>query len=317
MTGGVAQPRVEPARRGADIALTALAPAVWGGTYYVTTEYLPQGYPLTVAALRALPAGLLLLLVVRRLPGLDWIVRVGVLGALNFTVFWWLLFEAAYRLPGGVAATLGATQALMVIALARGILGTPVRLAAVAAAMAGAAGVALLVLTPKAALDPLGLAAGLGGAASMAAGTVLSRKWSPPVPPLTLTAWQLTAGGVMLVPLALMLEPPLPPVEARHVGGILFLGLIGAAASYALWFRGVARLEPAAVSMLGMMSPLTAVALGWLLLGQALQPLQLVGGAVVLVSVAMGQAGWTIVKRDGRLCCAKACGGGSHLAIPK
>jgi probable blue pigment (indigoidine) exporter len=89
-----------------------------------------------VAALRALPAGLLLLLIVRRLPGLDWIVRVAVLGALNFTVFWWLMFEAACRLPGGVAATLGATQALMVVVLARGILGTPVRLAAVAAPQA-------------------------------------------------------------------------------------------------------------------------------------------------------------------------------------
>jgi hypothetical protein len=43
MTGGIEQPRVEPARRGADILLTALAPAVWGSTYYVTTEYLPHG----------------------------------------------------------------------------------------------------------------------------------------------------------------------------------------------------------------------------------------------------------------------------------
>jgi probable blue pigment (indigoidine) exporter len=289
MTGGVAQPRVEPARRGADILLTALAPAVWGSTYYVTTEFLPPGYPLTVAALRALPAGLLLLLVVRRLPGVDWIVRIAVLGALNFTVFWWLLFEAAYRLPGGVAATLGATQALMVIALARGMLGTPVRLAAVAAAMAGAAGVALLVLTPDAALDPWGLAAGLGGAASMAAGTVLSRKWRPPVPPLTFTAWQLTAGGLMLAPLALLLEPSLPPVEPRHVAGMVWLGLIGAAATYALWFRGIARLEPSAVSMLGMMSPVTAVALGWLLLGQSLNGMQLGGAVVVLAAVLFGQ----------------------------
>ncbi len=288
MTGGVAQPRVEPARRGADILLTALAPAVWGSTYYVTTEYLPQGYPLTVAALRALPAGLLLLLIVRRLPGIEWIVRVAVLGAFNFTVFWWLLFEAAYRLPGGVAATLGATQALMVIALARGLLGAPVRLAAVAAAMAGAVGVALLVLTPDAALDPFGLAAGLGGTASMAAGTVLSRKWSPPVPPLTFTAWQLTAGGLLLAPLALLLEPPLPPVEARHVGGMLYLGLVGAAATYALWFRGIARLEPSAVSMLGMISPVMAVLLGWLLLDQALAPLQFAGAVVVLASVTLG-----------------------------
>ncbi len=52
----------------ADLAATALAPAIWGSTYIVTTAFLPAGYPLTVAMLRALPAGLLLLLLVRKLP---------------------------------------------------------------------------------------------------------------------------------------------------------------------------------------------------------------------------------------------------------
>ncbi len=57
----------------ADVAMTGLAPAVWGSTYYVTTQFLPQGYPMHVAMLRALPAGLLLLLLVRKLPyGIWW-----------------------------------------------------------------------------------------------------------------------------------------------------------------------------------------------------------------------------------------------------
>jgi probable blue pigment (indigoidine) exporter len=46
--------------RGSDLLLTALAPAIWGSTYVVTTLMLPQDYPLTVAMLRALPAGFLL-----------------------------------------------------------------------------------------------------------------------------------------------------------------------------------------------------------------------------------------------------------------
>lgn len=40
--------------------MTALAPLVWGTTYLTTTELLPPGRPLLAAALRALPAGLLL-----------------------------------------------------------------------------------------------------------------------------------------------------------------------------------------------------------------------------------------------------------------
>lgn len=132
-----------------DLVLTALAPAIWGSTYLVTTELLPPGRPLTVALLRALPAGVLLLAVVRQWPHGIWWVRSLLLGALNFSLFWWMLFVAAYRLPGGVAATVGAVQPLLVIGLARLLLGTPVRLLSVVAAVAGLAGVALLILTDR------------------------------------------------------------------------------------------------------------------------------------------------------------------------
>ncbi|NDR56808.1 EamA family transporter [Aliiruegeria sabulilitoris] len=275
--------------RPTDILITAMAPTIWGSTYLVTTEALPAGYPVTLAVLRALPAGLLLLVVTRSLPPRELLGRVFVLGALNFAIFWTLLFVAAYRLPGGVAATLGSLQALIVIGLARGILGTPIRALAVLAALTGVTGVALLLLGPDAALDPIGVAAGIGGAASMAAGTVFSRKWQPPVHALTFTAWQLTAGGVILLPLALLFEPPLPALTATNIAGLIWLGLVGAALTYWLWFRGVARIEPGAVSMLGMMSPVTAVALGWLWLGQALSPMQAAGAVIVLGSVWIGQ----------------------------
>ncbi|MFB9151026.1 EamA family transporter [Roseovarius ramblicola] len=273
-----------------DILITALAPAIWGSTYLVTTEFLPEGYPITLAVLRALPAGLLLLAVTRCLPSRDWLIRVFMLGALNFAVFWTLLFVAAYHLPGGVAATVTSVQALMVIGMARGWLGTSVRAASVVAAITGITGVGLLLLGPGAALDPVGIAAALGAAAAMAAGTVLSRKWQPPVPALSFAAWQLTAGGLILLPLSLLAEPALPPLTMTNLGGLLWLGLIGAAATYWIWFRGVARIEPGAVSMLGMMSPVTAVILGWVWLGQALSLLQILGAIIVLGSVWVSQA---------------------------
>lgn len=275
--------------RGSDLLLTALAPAIWGSTYVVTTLMLPQDYPLTVAMLRALPAGFLLLLIVRQLPQGIWWLRAFILGALNFSVFWALLFVAAYRLPGGVAATLGAIQPLVVILLARSLLGTPVRGLSVLAALGGLGGVALLVLTPKAALDPVGIAAGLISAASMALGTVLSRRWQPPVSALTFTSWQLTAGGILLAPLAFAAEPALPPLTALNVAGIAYLGLIGAALTYVLWFRGVARLEPAVVSSLGFLSPITAVLLGWGILGQQLSAAQIAGMMIVVASVWLSQ----------------------------
>jgi len=273
-----------------DLVLTALAPAIWGSSYIVLTQALPDWPPLLVAMLRALPAGLLLLLIVRRLPPRDWILRVFILGALNFSLLWALLFFSAYRLPGGVAATLGALQPLLVIFLSALALQTRISRVAILAALLGLAGVALLVLTPEAQLDPIGILAGLGGAASMATGVVLTRKWQPPVPPLTFTAWQMTAGGLLLVPLALWSTSDWPDLTAANLGGLAYLGLIGGAATYVLWFRGIARIEPEMVAILGVFSPLSAVALGWVLMGETLTAVQLAGAVIVLFSVWLRQS---------------------------
>ncbi|RQW97557.1 EamA family transporter, partial [Micromonospora globispora] len=104
-------------RRWTDIALTAAAPTAWGTTYLVTSELLPADRPLWSGVLRALPAGLLLLAVTRHRPHGAWWWRAAVLGALNIGAFFPLLFYAAYRLPGGTAAVLGAAQPLLVAAL--------------------------------------------------------------------------------------------------------------------------------------------------------------------------------------------------------
>lgn len=275
--------------RNTDFLITAIAPAIWGSTYLVTTELLPPDYPLTVAMLRALPAGLFLLLLVRQMPHGVWWQRVIVLGALNFSIFWGMLFVAAYRLPGGVAATVGAIQPLLVIFLSRLLLGAPIRTFAIIAALAGIAGVALLILTPQARLDLVGIAAGLFGAAAMAGGTVLSRLWQPPVSPLTFTAWQLTAGGVLLLPAAFLLEPSLPQLSGANLFGFAYLGLMGGALTYFLWFRGIARLEPSIVAPLALLSPVTAVILGWLALRESLSAAQILGMIMVFASVWLGQ----------------------------
>lgn len=271
------------------LGLTALAPIVWGSTYLVTTEMLPAGVPLTLAMLRALPAGLLLMLFLRKRPKGIWWLRVAILGALNFSLFWWLLFIAAYRLPGGVAATVGAVQPLVVLFLSHWLLNNRLSSVSVIASVTGIVGVAILLLTPSAALDTLGIIAGLAGAFSMAAGTVLSRRWHPPVSALTFTAWQLTAGGAILLPFALGFEPALPPLTTLNIVGLGYLTLIGGALTYALWFRGLAILGPSSVASLGFLSPVSAVILGWLYLNQQLSMLQFIGMMVILLSVWASQ----------------------------
>ena len=271
-----------------DALTTAVGPVIWGSTYIVTTELLPPDRPFTAALLRTLPAGLLLVLWCRRWPGWgDWTGwwRLLVLAALNIGVFQALLFVAAYRLPGGVAAVVGAIGPLVVMGLAWALDHRRPPAVALAAGALGVLGMAALLLSPGARWDMVGVTAALVGTLCMAAGTFWSRRWRSDLPVLAFTGWQLLAGGIMLAPVAWVVDPPLPVLTATHVAGYLYLSLVGALLSYALWFRGVARLPSVAVSSLLLLSPVTAVVLGWALLGQAMRGLSLVGMLVVLASV--------------------------------
>ncbi|MCC9194410.1 EamA family transporter [Arthrobacter sp. zg-Y916] len=268
------------------LILTALAPAIWGTTYLVTSELLPPDRPLLAAVLRSLPAGLILLVVLRRLPSGAWWWKSAVLGLLNFGVFFALLFVAAYRLPGGVAALVGAVQPLIVAGLAVRLLGerlTPLKLGA---GVAGAAGVGLLVLQANARLDVVGVLAALGGAVSMAAGIVLAKRWQPPAGPLVSTAWQLVAGGLFLVPVMLVAEgASLPSLTAVNIAGYVYLALAGTVLAYWLWFRGITRLPASQVTFLSLLSPVVAAVAGAVVLRESFSAGQGCGLLLILGSL--------------------------------
>nr|WP_168162881.1 EamA family transporter [Pandoraea sp. SD6-2] len=277
--------------RWADALLTALAPMIWGSTYIVTTQLLPPDRPFTAALIRVLPSGLLLLLYARRWPARrDW-GRLVVLSALNIGAFQALLFVAAYRLPGGLAAVVGAIQPLLVMGLAWGVEQRRPLATTAWAALAGVVGMGVLLLSPGTVFEPVGILAALAGAASMAMGTYLTRRWRLDMPVLALTGWQLLLGGLMLAPVAWLADAPLPALTMWQTLGYLYLSIAGALLAYALWFRGIARLAPVAVLSLGLLSPLTAVVLGWVLLGQAIKGVAFVGLAMVFASILAVQ--WT------------------------
>jgi len=277
-----------------DVLLTALAPAIWGSTYIVTSELLPPDRPFTAALIRVLPAGLLLLLFTRQMPARRDVWRLIVLSALNIGVFQALLFVAAYRLPGGLAAVLGAIQPLLVMVLVWAVDRRSPAQATLWSAVAGVVGMAVLLLSPQTVFEPLGMAAAFLGAACMATGVWLTRRWRVDLPVLSLTGWQLVIGGLMLAPVAWQVDAPLPELTLPQWAAYSYLSLAGALLAYSLWFRGVARLPTVAVASLGLLSPLAAVVLGWALLGQSITGTALLGLVVVLASVFAVQ--WTTTR---------------------
>jgi probable blue pigment (indigoidine) exporter len=270
------------------LLVTAIAPVTWGTTYVTTTELLPHGRPLLIAALRALPAGLLLLSRTGHRPDRGTLARLAVLAVFNIGAFFPLLFVAASRLPGGAAAACGAVQPLVVLALGSALLGDrAVGARWLAAAVAGL-GVALVVLRPTAKLDPIGLLAALAGTASMGCGVVLAKRWLPGVSGLTAAAWQLTLGGAAIAVAAIAVEGAPPALSARNVAGFAYLSLVGTALAYSLWFRGIQRIGASKASLLGLASPLVATAVGWVWLHQRLGAMQLAGYALALGGIAAG-----------------------------
>jgi probable blue pigment (indigoidine) exporter len=276
-------------RRLALVFATALAPMAWGTTYIVSTELLPADRPLLAGLLRALPAGIGLALITRTRPTGTWWIKAAVLGTLNIGGFFALLFYAAFRLPGGVAGTLGAVQPLIAVGLAAVLLGEQVRRVTLMASTLGMAGVALLVLSADAQLDTIGILAGLAGAISMAIGVVLTKRWGRPVPLLAFTSWQLIAGGLVLLPLAIGIEGLPTTLTESNIAGFFWLATVGTAVAYSLWFRGVQLLPVAQVSILGLLSPLVATLAGWIVLDQTLSFGQLIGAVLVLGAVWLGQ----------------------------
>ena len=272
------------------ILTTAIAPLLWGTTYLTTTELLPPDRPLLASVARALPAGLLLLAIARTLPRGAWWWRSLVLGILNIGAFFFLLFVSAYRLPGGVSATLGAVHPLIVAVLAVLVLREPRRPRTWMAAALGLVGVAMLVLTPGAELDAWGVVAGLVAGASTALGVILTKRWGRPVGLIAFTSWQLIWGGAVLMVPLLVLEGLPRGLTVSHGIGFAWLITAGAIVSYLLWFRGVLSLAATQVSVLTFLAPLTATVLGWLVLGESLSPIQGIGAVVIVGAVIVSQS---------------------------
>jgi probable blue pigment (indigoidine) exporter len=204
-----------------------------------------------------------------------------------------LLFLAAYRLPGGVAAVINSLSPLLVVVISVPLLGTKIRAIQVVAGTFGAAGVALLVLQSDARLDLVGLIAMACAMAMFSVATVLTKRWGRPegMSSIGVTGWTFLLAGLTLLPVTLLVEGLPDHLTARNIGGLIYLVLISGIFAYALWFWGLQRLSASAVTFLTLLNPVTAALLGWIVLNQRLNAWQLLGAFIILVSVVLGQPG--------------------------
>lgn len=279
-------------RRGGIAYLGVITPIIFGTTYLLTTDFLPPGRPLLVALGRSLPTGVVLV-IGSKLPPRGWWWKFAVLSVLYASAFFPLLFVAAYRLPGGVAAVINSIGPIATAVLSIWLLRTPIRAIQVVAGLVGVGGVALLVLSSSARLDGWGVLAMVSCVIMLSAAAVLTKRWGKPdgFTARGMTGWTFLIGGVTLIPFVLIFEGLPAQLSGREIGGFVYLGLISGVVGYGMWFWALERLSPSAVMFLGLVNPVVAAALGWIFLGQRLNGLQLFGAALVLVAVVLGQLG--------------------------
>lgn len=287
--------------------ITAVAPLAWGSVYYVTHHFLPADTPLWGATLRALPAGLLLLAISRRLPRGHWWWRSAVLGTLTMGVFFALVYASAQLLPTSTASAVMATSPLAMMALAWPLLAERPRPTALLGGVAGVAGVVLVVAAGTGAVDPLGVLVAASAVLTSALGHLLTKRWSAKsaVGVLPVAAWQLIAGGAVLLVAALALEGPPPALDGPAVLATGYVSIIGTAVAYTAWYTGLKHLDAGSVGLIGLLNPVTGVLLGTALAGEALTGRQGIGLLLVLAGVLLGQpallAKLTRGGREGRL----------------
>jgi probable blue pigment (indigoidine) exporter len=284
---------VEDTRRWIPVA--ALAPVLWGTTYYVTRHALPADSPLWGAVIRALPAGLLLLTLGRRLPHGAWWWRSAVLGTLTTGAFFALVYVAAQTLPTSIASTVMAVGPVAMMLAAWVLLGQRPRLRAVVGGVLGVAGVAVMLLGGGSGgsgdgrgLDPGGVLASVAAMLLSSVGYVLATRWRGEVDVLPLTAWQLVAGALVLVPAAVVVEGAPPALDGSALLGFAYVSLVATALANVAWFASLRRLGPATVGLVGLLNPVTGVLLGTVLAAETLSGRQVVGVAVVLGAMVLG-----------------------------
>lgn len=271
------------------VAVTAIAPVAWGSNYYVTHEFLPADSPLYGGLLRALPAGLVLLVVCHRLPAGSWWWRSLVLGTLNVGAFFVLIYVAAQLLPTSVASTVMATSPVVMMLFAWLLLAAPPRSRHLAGAAIGIAGVVLMLFTGAVAADPRGVLASIAAMTMSSLGYVLTKKWSTDIDVLSLTSWQLVAGGLVLLPVAVAIEGTPPALDGPAVLGFLYVAVVATALAFAAWFSGLRRLDAGTVGLVGLLNPVTGVLLGTVIAGEVLNLQQLSGLALVLTGIVLGR----------------------------
>src|SRR4051812_46747763 len=291
-------PMIRSQMNGRDWLVLLVLAVIWGGAFFfigVAVKHVP---PLTYVWLRLTIAAGAMWLFLRfkgqsiDLPREAWgsIVLLAVLNnALPFTLFGW----GQTHIASGLASILNATTPIWGVLVAHFLTQdermTPRKIAGVLLGFGGVATMIGPTLLRNIGSDALAQLACVTASLSYALAAVWARRFRRMgLSPMSVTTGQLTAGAVMMLPLALFVDQPwqhaLPPLSAW--GAITALALLCTAFGYVLYFRLIDSSGATNALLVTLLVPPTAILLGGMFLGESLAAQDFLGLGLIALGLA-------------------------------
>jgi drug/metabolite transporter (DMT)-like permease len=291
-------PMSQTANRSMDLAtwsLLLLLGFIWGGSFFfgrIAVQHVP---PMTLVLFRVALAAIALHLVFGRLPGFYQTLlsrwrELLVMGLINNTIPFTLIFLGQTEIGSGLASILNATTPLWAVLVAQ-VFTTDEKITAakLIGCALGLAGMVMLI-GPAA----LGIAdsplwaklAVVAAAISYGFAASFGKRFKGISPRLTATG-QLTASTLIMLPMAFIVDRPwtlpVPPVDV--IAAILALALVSTAFAYLVFFRILSVAGATSASLVTLLVPPAAILLGILFLGETLSLTETLGLGLIALGL--------------------------------
>ncbi len=277
---------------------------IWS-TGFIGARYgLPYAAPMTLLGVRmslATVAFALLVIALRapRIRHRRQYPQSALIGVLLHAVYLGGLFTAIYLgLPVSVTALIVCLQPLLVAVLAGPVLGERVRARQWAGFVLGFAGAAL-VLSPGLAsgtTSAQAVTAAVIGLAGTTAATLLQKRWGDDIPPLAGTTVQYAAAAAVLMAAAVLTEPLAITWTPAFVAVLAYMVLVLSVGAILLMFWLIRRGTASGFASLYFLVPPVTLLEAWVLFGETLPAVALMGFAIATVGVALVRAPRTAVE---------------------
>ncbi len=279
---------------------------IWGTTWFFIKVGLEDLPPITFAAARFAAAILILavIIIARKIPlpatKREWKL-IALTGVLQFSVNYSLVFWSEVYISSGLAAVLQAMITVFGLVLAWIHLPneriTRLKIVAVLLGIGGVAVIFIEQLQINSLMAFAGCAAIVFGAYAAAHGSILVKAYGGAIHPATLVFGQMICGIAPLFVYALTVEgnPLLLNWSWRAVICVLYLSVLGTIAAFWLYYWLLSKIESTRAMMISLVTPLIAVVIGGIFLGERLPVQTFFGSVLILASIGL------IVFRKGKL----------------